>query len=876
MLHRLRSLVFGRVLDRELDAEVRFHIEMETQKYIREGMTPHEARTRAFRNFGPIEKHKEEARETRGVMRFEELVRDVSYGTRTLIKHPGFALLAILTLGLGIGANTAIFSVMNAAYFSRYPLNEPERLLRVYGEDRQRGTTQLGFSLPRFECFREHQTSFSSFAAANYNGFALDGRNGAEQVPGASVTSDFFETFGASPLLGRFMRRDEELGGRVVVLGEEMWRGRFGASPGVLGQSLTLSGNIYTVIGVAPRLPAFWDADVWLPDPFVVPGLTRELMQRGVTFLAAVGRLEPGVTQAEATRELEVLTSRYRASFSANADSAWAATTVGLRDDIVGAARSSLLTLLAAVALLLVVACANVANLLLVRFTGRRQEIGLRTALGASRGRIVRQFLVESTLLSGLAAAVGAGLAYLSLPALIVLADNNLAFSEDIRISVPVLIATAGLALVAGLAMGAYPSLQGSRADIVSALRDGGRTVAGAVASHRARRTIVVAQVALSLVLLIGATLLVTSFMRLRSQPVGFAANDLFIGGLNLPAARYPDPASQNRLYMDLARAANETPGVVKAVMAQTVPLLGPFTRAPYASAEGAMPPLNERPLGLTESVTPGYFETLQIPLLAGRDFTERDTADAPLVVIVSASTARRLFPDDDNVLGRRVIMGSQGGGQIMQIVGVAGDVRSQTLASHPDVEFYRPVFQRPRTFMQLVARTSVDAASFEPTARQIVTRIDSALPLTGVTTLQRVLDQSLAQQRLLFTLLGVFAALAVVLSAVGIYGVVASFVGQRTIEIGVRVALGARADEIVALVMRQSLPPVAIGLVVGLIATVALSQFVQTLLFGVSAVDPLMLAGASVALGAVATLACALPARRAARISPIVALRGV
>ena len=875
MLRRLRALVSGRRLDRELDAELRFHIEMETEKYVAQGLSPDEARARAWRNFGPLARHTEDTRDQRGVRAFEQLLQDVRYGLRILVKHPGFAALSVLTLGLGIGANTAIFSVIDAAYFARYPLRDPERLLRVYNDDRERGATQITFSLPRYAFFREHQTSFDGFAAGQYNGFALETRGEAEQVAGAWITSEFLTTFGASPIIGRFMRADEELGGRVAVLGEEMWRARFGASPNVLGQTLTLSGTVYTIVGVAPRLPAFWDADVWLPDPFVVPGLTREVMQRGVTFLAPIGRLKPGVTQAEATRELEVLASRYRAGFGANADSGWGVTTVGLRDDIVGAARSSLLTLLAAVGLLLVVACANVANLLLVRFTGRRQEIGLRAALGASRGRIVRQFLIESAVLAMLAAGVGAVLASLATPSLLVLAQNNLAFSEDIHISLPVLAATAALALVAGLVMGAYPSLQGARTDIVATLRDGGRTVAGAIGSHRVRQGIVAAQVALSLILLIGAALLVTSFARLRSQPTGFAAPDAFIAGINLPAARYPDPASQGRLYTDLAASLATTPGVEKAVMAQTVPLSGPFSRAPYASAEGAVPPLSDRPLGLTQSVTPGYFSALEIPLLAGRDFTERDISEAPLVAIVSASTARKLFPNDANVLGRRIIMGSLGGGQVMEIIGIAGDVRSQTLASSPDVEFYRPVWQRPRTFMQLVVRTTAEPASFEATARRLIARFDPSLPLTGVSTLKQIVDRSLAQQRLLFTLLLVFATVAVLLSTVGIYGVVEQFTGQRRVEFGVRVALGARASEIVGLVMRQSLPPVAAGIVCGLAGAVLLARFVQSLLFGISALDPVLFAGASLVLALVATMAAAIPARRASRTSPIEAIRG-
>jgi predicted permease len=473
------------------------------------------------------------------------------------------------------------------------------------------------------------------------------------------------------------------------------------------------------------------------------------------------------------------------------------------------------------------------------------------------------------------AAALGAALAHYSMPALLALAENNLTFSSDISVSVPVLAATALLSLVVGLMMGAYPALQGSRTDIVNALRDGGRTIAGAIGSHRVRRAIVAAQVAVSLVLLTGASLLVASFVQLRSQPIGVGADDFFVAGINLPPARYADPAAQESLYTRVVETLRSTPGVTSAVLAQTIPLLGPFSRAPYANAEGAMPPLNERPLGLTQSVTPGYFETMMVDIVEGRDFTGADRADSPLVAIVSQSTARKLFPDLPSAIGRRIIMGSQGGGQIMEIVGVVSDVRSQTLASAPDVEFYRPVSQRPRTFMQLVVRTAGEPAAFEPTARQLMARIDPALPLTGVTTFRAVVDQSVAQERLLFTLLSVFAGLAVLLSTVGIYGVVAYFVGQRTIELGVRVALGADRREIIAMVLRQSLGPVMLGLVLGMAVTIVLAQFVQSLLFNVSALDPMTLIGAAGALCVIATLACAVPARRAARVSPMHALQG-
>ena len=802
------------------------------------------------------------------------LWQDLRYGLRMLRKNPGFTAAAVLALALGIGANTAIYSVLHAAFFARYPLTNPDELLRLYGEDGGRNLAQLNLSVTKFQFARDQQTVFSGLGAANYNGFTLVDRGEPVQVNGAFVTANFLQTFGASPLLGRFFRQEEEEGAPVAVISETLWRGRFGADREIVGRSINLSGVAYTVVGVAPRLPAIWQAEVWVTHPFEPPGLDREVLQRGVSFLAAVGRLKPGVTAEGAQREMALIAQRYRADNAGKADSTWNLVTVPLRADIVGTAHTPILILLSAVGLVLLIACANVANLLLVRFGGRRREIALRSALGASRRRIVQQFLIESVLTSVLASALGILLAVWSLPVLIRLAQNFISFSDDIRINLPVLLAALGVALLTGLLTGAYPAAQASRSDPALVLREGGRGVAGNRGQRRVRNLLVSGQVAISLLLLAGAALLAASFLRLSNQPPGFRPDGVFVASLTLPTSRYPDIEAQSRLYQRLAEELRRAPGVTGAGLVQGLPLSGNFSRSPYANAAGDVPPLKDRPLGVTCSVTPGYFATMNIPLLTGRDFNERDVRGAPPVVVISRSTARKLFPEGEP-LGRRVIMGSQNGtGITMEVVGVADDVRTQTLTQVPDVEFYRPVMQRQSTFMQLVARTQTDPAAFAPTARQVLKGLDPELPLNDPTALTEIVGQSLGQQRLLFVLLGLFAALAVILAAVGIYSVVAYTVSQRTGEIGVRMALGARPRDVLRLVIGQGMRPVLVGVASGLVGCLALGRLIQGQLYNISASDPATLAATGVGLVLVAAVACWLPARRATRVDPMVALR--
>ena len=804
----------------------------------------------------------------------KDLWRDLRLGVRILWKRPGFAAVAIVTLALGIGANTAIFSVLQGAFFARYPIKQPDELLRVYGEDRGRNLTQLSMSVPKFKFLRDQQTVFSGLGAANFTGFTFLDKDEPVQINGAFATANFLQTFGATPVLGRFFEQAEEEGAPVAVLSETLWRERFAADSAVLGRGIMLSGVSYTIIGVAPRLPAFWQAEVWVTRPFQSPDLSAELVQRGVSFLSTIGRLKPGVTPVAAQQELLLITERYRAENADKVDSPWSLVPVPLRDDIVGTARSPIFTLLAAAGFVLLIACANVANLGLVRFASRRREIALRTVLGASRWRVVQQFFVESLVLSILACAVGLLLALATLPILIRLAQNFITFSSDVGINLSVLGASLGVALVTGLLIGAYPALQASHLKPSAVLSEGGRTLTGSRGQHRVRSLLVAGQVAITLLLLAGAALLTSSFLRLQNQPPGFHPDGVLVGDLTLPLTRYPDIDAQSRFYLRLIEEMRNTPGVTAASLIEGLPLSNRDSRSPYARADGDVLPVKDRPLGLTRSVTPGYFATLGIPLLAGRDFNERDVSNSPQVVMISRGAARRLFPDG-NVLGRRILMGtSQGVGRQMEVVGVVDDVRSQTLAQLAEVEFYRPVMQRQSAAIQLVVRTQSEPATAAIAVDQVLKRLDAQLPLNKPTSLSTVVGQSLSLQRLLFTLIGLFAALAVVLAVVGIYSIVAYTVTLRTTEIGVRMALGARPRDVLWLVIRQAMMPVVIGGVLGLAACLVLGHLLQRELYEVSASDPTLLSVTCIGLGVVALIACWVPARRAARVDPIVALR--
>ncbi len=804
-------------------------------------------------------------------------MNDLKFALRQLRKSPAFTSLAVLTLALGIGMNTAIFSLMHDLFLRGLPFSEPERVVRIYGEAKERDLKQLPFSVPKFWHYREGQNVFSSIAADWSNGYIMTGMGEPVQLLGANVTANYFELLGIHPILGRNFLPEEDTKGDVVLVTESFWRNRFNSDPMVLGRSITLNGVPTTIVGVLPNLPISWfgrDSEIFANKPFEPLGISKDRLMRGVSFMRVIARLKPGVSITQAQAAMPALVQSYREQHPETADNSWTSVLVSAAEDVTENLRPAFLTLLAAVGAVLLIACSNVANLLLVRFTGRRREIALRMALGAERRGIVRLFVFESTLVSVIAGAVGLCLALWTVSVVPQVAGRNIPLEGGVTLHWPVLVFTLGLSLITGLLMGLYPAWQSSRADLVDGLKEGGRGTSGSRGQHRFRRGLVTTQVGLSVVLLAGAAMLVSSFVRLSRQEAGFQSERVWTGGIGLPPAQYPDAAARARFAERLINELQTSAGIEAVSIADAVPLSGNYSTTPYARVDKDPVPLNQRPLGLTRSIFPSYFHTLGIPLMSGRDFTERDGADQPLVVILSNSTAKKLFPNE-NPLGRQIFFGADNGnGLPAEVVGVVGDVRSQQLAKANDVEFYRPWPQRSAPFLNILVRSATKPEVTAGIVRAALNRIDNGLPILQPSTLGAIVTQSLGQERLTMALLGVFAGIALLLAVVGIYGAVAYTVEQRTGEIGVRMALGAQTADVLRLVVRQGMNPVILGLIIGLAGTFAVGRLLAAQLYQISPHNPLLLGATAIVLALAALLACLIPARRATHVDPIEALR--
>jgi predicted permease len=803
------------------------------------------------------------------------MMTDLRFALRQLRKSPQFTLLAVITLMLGIGLNTAIFSLINDLFLKGLPFQEPARVLHLYTRAKDR-TDDFPMSAPRFMLYRDGQTIFSGFAAENNVAATVSGLGDPFQVPIFKATANYFDVLGLRPILGRTFLAQEEEGADVAIVTDRFWKARLGGNQDVIGKALVLDGVSHTIVGVVPKMPVSWtgpNADIWTTKPLIIPGFSHERMMRGTAFLRVIGRLKPGITLDQAKAALATLENSYRTQFPEKIDAQSRNIIKTLPDDVTENMRPGFATLLAAVAFVLLIACSNVANLLLVRFSGRRREISLRLALGATRGSVIRLFVFESVLISLLAGILGAMLAWQLVPLVPKLAANFLPIEAGSAsaVSLPVLVFTIALSLLTGLVMGLYPALQSSRADLVDALKEGGRGTAGSVRQQRFRKILVGAQVALSVTLLAGASLLIASFVRLSQQDPGFKTDNLWAGFTVMPQAQYPDQPTRTRFAEQLQTALRAAPGFTDVMISTGFPLAGGGGATLYARAEGNVPPVAERKGAPSNAVTPGWFRSLGIPLLAGRDFNERDVADHPNVVVISKSGAKTVF-GDENPIGKTLLVTS--GSVPVEIIGVVGDVRSQQLNQHNDMEFYRPFAQENFPFLTIAVRSPLPPETITRSVQTILRGIDPQLALIQPQPFSEVLAEVMGQAKLMMVLLGVFAGVALLLATVGIYGAVAYTVEQRTGEIGVRMALGAQTMDVLRLVMGQGMKPVIFGLVVGLAAALALGRLVASQLYQTSPYNPVLLTTTAMVLALAALLACLFPARRASLLNPVEALR--
>jgi putative ABC transport system permease protein len=806
------------------------------------------------------------------------MLQDLRYGVRLLLKHPGFTIIAVLTLALGIGANTAIFTVVNAALLRVLPYHEPEHLVHLSETTPQKNFPQREASYPDFLDWRQNQV-FSGMAAYSGGGsFTLIGQDGPEQIRGGRVTANFFAVLGVDPLLGQGFRGDADQPGaeRVVMLGHGFWQRRFGGEPNVIGQPLNLNGEAYTIIGVLPQGFQFAPrgaAELWIP---LQPNEAQR-SRRFMHWVNVIARLKPGVNQTQALSEMQSIAQRI-AQEHPESHAGTGIALVPLNEQIVGQIRPLLIILLVAVGFVLLIACANVANLLLARAGARQKEIAIRAALGAGRWRLIRQLLVESALLALLGGSLGLLLAQWGVDVLIaMIPDNMLNFMPYLRgleLDSRTLAFTGGLALLTSFVFGLAPAIQASKLDLQAVLKEGGKTSAG-VTRHRLRNLLVVCEIALALVLLIGAGLMMKSLLQLLQVDPGFNPKNLLTFNISLPATKYDQNEKVFTFDDQLIERLEALPAVRGAAMVNVIPLIGGNTTRFYVAGQPRPAPGSETEANLRE-VSANYFSVMEVPLIAGRHFNERDNVNAPGVIIVNQTLARAAFPGQDAV-GRQIIFASFDPTPI-QIVGVVGDEKVNGLAARTTPVVYYPFLQdsTPGLMKNVVVRTNADPANLAATIRNECRLLEPGMTVAQMIAMDRIIADSPAtfMRRYPAMLIGVFAAVALLLAAVGIYGLISFAVSQQTHEIGIRLALGARKFDVLKLVMWRGMLLTLIGIGIGLAAAWALTRLMAGLLFGVNATDPATFAGVAVLLAVIAILACYIPARRATKVDPMVALR--
>jgi putative ABC transport system permease protein len=800
----------------------------------------------------------------------DTFLRDLRYGFRVLIKRPGFTVVAVAALALGIGANSAIFSVVNAVMLKPLPFTNPERLVSANAENSlnpQRET--YGVSPADFWDWKEQSQAFEELATlAGGGGFSLREADNPDVFNGARVSFNFFSTFGVRPLLGRtFLSEDGELNApATVVLSHKLWMRRFGGDPSVVGKTFNSVEGGTTVIGVMPpdfKFPSY--AEVWIP----LARNSGEMRNRSNRYFNVIGRIKEGQSIESAEAELNAVAGRLEAEYP-RSNKGWRARLTPLRDSLMGGTRTALTVLLGAVGCVLLIACTNVANLLLARAASRRREMAIRLALGAGRAKLIRQLLTESLLLGLAGGAVGLFLAGWGLDLLIGILPSKEVFQlpVEIRIDRTVMIFTIVISALTGIIFGLVPAWQSSRPDVNECLKEGGRT-GSSVGHQRTRSALIIAEIAIALVLLIGAGLLVQSFIRLRHVDLGYEAKGLLTMWVSASTTRYPDDEAKARFFRQLLEQASRVPGV-EAISSSSASWFG-MLNFQFNIESDPLPNGDENVR--YSAVAPDYFHVLKAQIKAGRDFNDHDDIHAPPIAIVNETLARRYFPDGQPI-GKKFVLGYLGRRMVREIVGVSSDVKQEELGSATKPEMYVPYQQVPWFGTALIVRTTGDPMRLKKDLQAAIWQVDKDLPVSSAETVEQHLSNLMAEPRLYTVLLGAFAVIALLLASVGIYGVMSYSVTERTHEIGIRMALGAKQTDVLGFVIRQGLTLTLVGLGIGVVVSLALTRLMESLLYGVSATDPLTLVLISLLLAIVAIFATYLPARRATRVDPMIALR--
>ena len=865
---RLRSLFRRGQVEAELNEELRYHLERQIEVNTAAGMSVEEARYAALRAMHGLDQRKEECRDMRRVRLIEDLWRDFRFSLRSLLKRPGFTAIALLALALGIGANTAIFSLVNAVILQPLPYRDPDRLISVYGTRNR--STQGSVGPTDFLDYRSQNKTFEQFAASGSMMLPMNltGSGEPERLNASIITGNYFDTFGVRPALGRGFSLENEKTGQdhVTVLSHAFWQTRFGGDPNIVNKTINLDGKAYEVLGVMPAevvLPQ--PAQLWVPINF---DADPEMKMRNARFLRGIGRLKEGVTLDQAQTDTDLIAAQLEQQYP-DSNTGWSLRLIPLREILVGGSRTMLFILFGAVGFVLLIACANVANLLLVRAAARQKEIAMRTALGASRLRIIRQMITESLLLAIFGGALGALLAVAGVKLLVSLGEDNIPRTANVKIDATVLAFTLLISLATGLLFGLAPAIRTMKENLVDALKDGIRGGSEATVKNRTRSLLVVFESAIAVMLLIAAGLLIRSLVALQNVDPGFDPNNVLTLRVDLPRQKYNTPEKASNFFEQLETRVAGLPGVEAVGLITDLPLSGEARDMPYR-VEGR-PATSDIAFVDFRRVNKNYLSAMRIPLRRGRNFTEQEVRQSDKAIVVSQAFVDSVFPNEE-ALGKRLIIWSGIRNEPYEIIGIVGDTRYQSLQGEPSATMYVPT--RELLFVNLVIRTQGDPLSLVGGVRKEVNALDPDQPIAAIRPMTEWVAMSAAGARYRTTLLGLFALLAMILAATGIYGVMSYSVAQRTQEIGVRMALGARPLDVLKLVVRQGMMLALIGVIVGLAGALALTRVMSSLLFGVTERDPITFVAVAALLIVVAFISCFVPAHRATKVDPLVALR--